>query len=131
MARKDDLIRESILRNMAEGLIVLALDGKVDSVNPATEKILDRTAQQLTGQKMASVFYGNAKNDRFNRAMLDAVSDPLTTPHRLVPFYTGAETRQLRLSTSYLLDGQTPRGVIVVIADLTELLAPASNELVS
>lgn len=121
MAKHDDLIRESIIRDMSEGVMVLGLDGSIQSLNPATERILNRRADQLMGRKIAAAFYEYSENDTFNQAVLDAVYDPTGMHRHLVPFYTGSEMRQLHMVTSYLKDGPMPVGIILVFSDITAL----------
>ena len=121
MMRQDDLIRQSVIRDMSEGVMVLGLDGRIQTVNPAAEKILGRSAEALTGRKIATAFYEYSENDPFNQAVLDAVYDPTTLHRHLVPFYTGSETRQLHMTTAYLRDGDAPVGIVVVLGDVTEL----------
>ena len=121
MTRQDDLIRESVIRDMSEGVVVLGLDGTIQTVNPAAERILGRSAEALLGRKIATAFYEYSENDGFNQAVLDAVYDPASLHRHLVPFFTGSETRQLHMMTSYLRDGDTPMGIVVVLGDVTEL----------
>ena len=121
MTRQDDLIRESVIRDMSEGVVVLGLDGAIQTVNPAAEWILGRSAEALLGRKIATAFYEYSENDGFNQAVLDAVYDPTSLHRHLVPFFTGSETRQLHMMTSYLRDGDTPMGIVVVLGDVTEL----------
>lgn len=121
MMSQRDLIRESIIRDMSEGVVVLGLDGSIKTMNPAAERILDRSAEQLIGKKIATAFYEHSENDAFNQAVLDAVYDPTIMHRHLVPFFTGDKTRQLRMMTSYLRDGETPVGIVVVLGDVTEL----------
>ena len=121
MTKHDDLIRESIIRDMSEGVMVLGLDGSIQSLNPATERILNRRADQLMGRKIAAAFYEYSENDTFNQAVLDAVYDPTGMHRHLVPFYTGSEMRQLHMVTSYLKDGPMPVGIILVFSDITAL----------
>ena len=121
MTRQDELIRESIIRDLSEGVMVVGLDGCIQNLNPATEQILGRSAEQLIGKKIAVAFYEYSENDAFNQALLEAVYDPTTMHRQLVPFFTGSEVRQLHIMTSYLRDGESPIGVIIVFSDITEL----------
>lgn len=93
MTRVNDLIRESIIRDMSEGVVVLGLDGSIQTLNPAAERILGRSAEKLTGRKIATAFYEYSENDGFNQAVLDAVYDPAFLHRHLVLFFTGSETR--------------------------------------
>lgn len=121
MTRQDDLIRKSVIRDMSEGVVVLGLDGAIQTVNPAAERILGRSAEALLGRKIATAFYEYSENDAFNQAVLDAVYDPASLHRHLVPFFTGSETRQLHMTTAYLRDGDAPVGIVMVLGDITEL----------
>ena len=116
-----DLLYQRILQDLAEGVMVLTLSGRIGTMNPAAEKILGCSLEQTKGMSTVKVFFKYSENDAFNQAMLDAVYDPESKHHRLVPYYTGSETRQLHMMTSLLRDGDEPVGVIVVFGDITEL----------
>ena len=121
MSDKKNLIYQRIIQDMSEGVMVLTLDGKIDSMNPAAEKILGYTAEQIVGKKILKVFYQYKENDAFNQAVLDAIYHTSSSHYRLAPYFTGSATRQLYMMTSFLKDGDTPVGIIVVIGDITEL----------
>ncbi|MCI6720424.1 MAG: PAS domain-containing protein [Clostridiales bacterium] len=121
MADHNELIRQSIMRDMSEGVLVIGLDGRIGYVNPAAAQILDRDAETLTGQKFMRCFYGLAENDAFNQTILDAVYDASTAHRSIVPYFTGRETRQLHVTTSYLRGGEEKVGVIAVLSDISEL----------
>ena len=53
MPNNAEFIRESIIRDMSEGVMTIGLDGVIGSVNPAAAQILGRGAEELLGQKFA------------------------------------------------------------------------------
>lgn len=123
MKNQKDLIWESILHDMAEGVLTIRFDGSIEHVNSAAETILERPAQELLGRKFAACFFESEKNDAFNQAVLDAVYDPSGTHEGIVPYHTEKKVRQLYVKTSFLHgDSGEPVGIIVVLSDISELV---------
>ncbi len=118
---RQELIHQSIIQDMSEGVMTIGLGGVISTVNPAAEKILGRSAKELEGNKFAVAFFGCEENDEFNQAVLDALYDKDAVHEKFVPYFTGKETRQLHVTTSFLHKGDERVGVIVVISDITEL----------
>ena len=56
MGDHTELIRESIIRDMSEGVMTIGFDGIVTYLNPAAEKILAREAAEMVGQPFAMCF---------------------------------------------------------------------------
>lgn len=115
------LIYEEIMRDMSDGVMMVGLDGIIDFVNPAAVDILQIPIHQLTGKRFASCFFEYEQNDAFNQTILDAVYHAGMQHTRIVPYYTGHQTRQLHMRTSYLRSGEERVGVIVVLSDVSEL----------
>ncbi len=122
MDRQMDMIRQHIMRDMSEGVMTIGFDGVIRYLNPAALQILGRSEEELLGQRFALCFFDDESNDDFSQAILDAVYDRTHTHERVVSFFTGAETRQVRMRTSFLTDGETRIGIIVVLSDMSELL---------
>ena len=121
MPDKQELIRESIMRDMSEGVMTISFDGIISYLNPAALHILERGEGELLHQRFGACFFEHAENDAFTQTVLDAVYDRDHTHEAIVPYFTGTETKQLRMVTSYLTDGAERVGVIVVLSDMTEL----------
>lgn len=113
-------ISDHIIHDMSEGVMTIGFDGIIRLVNPAAARIFQRDAGELIGQPFASAFIERRENDGFNQAVLDAVYQK-SLQENLAPYFTGTETRQLHIVTSYLHDDQGRAGVIVVLGDVTEL----------
>lgn len=116
-----EFIRESIMRDMSEGVIAIGMDGVINYINPAAAQILDRDMKELTGKKFVRCFFGQEENDAFNQSILDAIYDTTTSHRSIVPYFTGTETRQLHVTTSYLRSGEGKVGVVAVLSDISEL----------
>ena len=116
-----DFIRESIIRDMSEGVMAIGMDGIINYVNPAVTQILERDTEELSGQKFASCFFEYEENDTFNQTILDAIYDTTISHRNVVPYFTGKQTRQLHVTTSYQHNGEEKVGIVVVISDISEL----------
>lgn len=117
-----NLIRQSVIRDMSEGVMTIGLDGKIMSINPAAEKILEKHADDIVGAKFARAFFEYEENDAFNQTVLDAVYDADKTHRGIVGYFTGETVKHLNVTTSYLREGDEKIGVIVVISDISELV---------
>ena len=121
MFKNEGLVRESIIHDMSEGVMVIGFDGVINFINPAAEKILGYTAEPLQGRRFAESFFEYQENDLFNQTILEAVYDASKLHKHIVPYFTGTETRQLQVTTSFLRKDNENVAVIAVISDITEL----------
>lgn len=116
-----EYIRQRVIEDMSEGLMIIGLDGKVDGVNPAVCGILQKSQSDIVNKPFALSFFEFAENDAFNQTILDAVYDAGVSHKNIVPYFTGTENKFLSVTTSYLLDGEKKVAVIAVISDISEL----------
>lgn len=116
-----EFIRESIMRDMSEGVMAIGMDGIISYINPVAAQILDRDIEDLTGKKFMHCFFEHKENDAFNQAVLDAIYDSSVSHRNVVPYFTGVQTRQLHVTTSYLRSGEEKVGVVAVLSDISEL----------
>ena len=121
MSNHSGVIQASIMRDMKEGVMTIGMDGIISFVNPAAEKILEKTAEELLGQRFAACFFEYEENDGFNQTILDAIYDATTSHQNVVTYFTGEKTRQLHVTTSYLKNNEERIGVIAVLGDISEL----------
>ena len=75
MPDKQELIRESIMRDMSEGVMTISFDGVISYLNPAALHILSRTEEELLHKSFGVCFFDDEANDDFTQAILDAVYD--------------------------------------------------------
>ncbi len=118
---QNEQVMEGIIQGMTDGVILVGLDGRVQYVNPAVAAILDKDPEKLIGKILASLFYEYSENDQFNQTLLNAIIDPEQKQYDTVPYYTGDRFKQLHVMTSVLWVGDTRRGIIMLINDITEL----------
>lgn len=113
--RRNQRLVESIIVNMASGLLVTDTVGHVTMINRQGEQTLRRDRQQILGQHLADLFPGA-------EVMLEV---PPEQVQQETPFPTpdGGQI-PLGFSSSFLLDDEGRReGVIVVFRDLSEIKA--------
>ena len=118
---QNNKIMEGILHGMSDGVILISMDGRVQYTNPAISSILDKQPEDLTGRKLASVFYEYRENDLFNQTLLNAIEDPEKKQYDTVPFFTGTTLKQLHVMTSVLWLNNKKAGIIMLLNDITEL----------
>lgn len=112
------LYRE-IVTNMLEGVMVISMKGKITMLNPAAERMLGLTQEDI-GDSFINVFFTREGTDAFNEAILDTVYEKEKVSNMPVDYLLEGETRNLSLTTSYIHnDGE--KSVVVVMEDVTEL----------
>ena len=120
---RNELLLDSVLRDMAEGILIFGLDGRVEYMNPAAAAILDKRPEELLGRKLAAVFFESKENDPFLQTVLNAVYQPGKKNVELVPYDTGSELRHLHVTTSFLLKDEEKIGIIMMIGNVTEMIS--------
>jgi PAS domain S-box-containing protein len=107
-------IAAEIMETMAEGLLVLDLQGNIRLVNEAASKILDRPVEELTGRRAASVPGLAGLTARF----------PAVIEHGTETFETvlpGDEGMAARFSASAVYDrNHEPSAIVCRVHDMTE-----------
>ena len=121
MAGHEALIYESIIRDMAEGIMTIDLNGTIDSFNPAAERILGRKRDEVIGNQFARIFIEDPENDIFTQTVLDAMYEPMARHEKVVPWHHGNQIKQLYLVSSFLFHEGREVGTIIVFNDITEL----------
>ena len=122
MDPRQELIRRHIIHDMSEGVMTIGFDGVIGYLNPAALRILGREERELLGRRFAQCFFDDESNDSFTQAVLDAIYDRSRSHESIVPYSSGGGVKQLRVMTSFLTDGETRLGVIVVLSDMSELM---------
>ena len=117
-----------ILANMADGVLVIDLSGRILEFNAAAAAMLGLDREATLAGTFAETFLAQ-DNDAFNQAILDAVYDAQVTHDRVVPYRQGERQLTLDLTTSFLTSAEGRRlGVIAVFTDITALLAAREVE---
>lgn len=124
------LVTGRILADMADGVLVIDLAGRILEFNPAAATMLGLDRAATLAGTFAETFLAQ-DNDAFNQAILDAVYDSHVSQDRVVPFVVGDRTLILALTTSFLTSDETAAqriGVIAVFTDITALEAAQRAE---
>ena len=121
MGRQDEFIQKSIINDMSEGVMIIGLDGIVKYMNPAALAILSKTEEEITGEKIISIFFEDERNDLFNQTILDAISDASSMHYNLVPYYSGNDVKTVYVMTSFLHSDKKKVALIVILNDMTSL----------
>ena len=112
---KRQIIQNSIISDMSEGVMAIRFDGRIELVNDAALSILERTREELEGRPFASCFFINENNDPFTECVLDVIYMKGRRQDRYVPYYTDRGRKELRIVSSYLKEESEKVGVILVI----------------
>lgn len=116
-----DIIQNYIMRDMSEGIMSIGFDGIITYLNPAAERIFERSAEELVGRRCAACFFDLPENDGFTQMILEAIYDRSSTHERVVDYYTGSTQKQLHIKTSFLKNEDETIGIVCVLADVSEL----------
>ena len=126
MAVKTDtdrnIIQERILRDMSEGVVVIGLNGHIEQINPKACEILNLSEANVLGKAFAGFFFEYEENDDFSQTILDAIYESHALHVAVVPYFDGATTKYVHVTTSFLHDGEARIGVIAVLSDVSELI---------
>ncbi|MDO4562710.1 MAG: adenylate/guanylate cyclase domain-containing protein [Clostridia bacterium] len=122
MNHEEFFIYKSIVKDMTEGVLTINMQGRITSINAASNRILS-LEEDICGMPFAQVFFKHEENDAFNQTILNAVYERTVAHNEIVDFYNGETSKKLFVSTSFLHDGDNKIGVVAVINDVTELIA--------
>lgn len=118
---RENQIRNSIISDLAEGVMAVRFDGRIELANDAALAILEKTEEELVGNSFVRAFFDGEENDEFIQSVLDAVYEKGRRLESYVPYRTEHGEKQLRIVSSYLREQGTLSGVSLVISDITEL----------
>lgn len=104
-------LHENIIHSISSGLITTGLDGRITLVNAAAERLLERTAAQLVGAPVSSLFLDPLPNVESQH------------PHAEVRFDTPGRFRKtFRVRVAALtVPEKTDLGSVYALDDLTEI----------
>lgn len=123
MSMNPELIHESIMRDMAQGIVIIDMEGMIVYANPAAERILGHGKKELLGQSFAECSFCFEGNASFNQTMLDAVYGITPSYRGIIPYFTEGKFKKLYISTSYLKnDDEEKTGVIAAISDVSGIV---------
>ena len=118
---RNQIIQNSIVSDMSEGVMSIRFNGVIEQVNGAALAILEKKEEELTGNTFLRAFFGGEENDAFIQCVLDAVYEKGKRKENYVPYQTSQGIKQLRVVSSCLHEKGEMIGVLLVISDITEL----------
>lgn len=129
MSSRAELIHENIMRDMAQGIIIMDIDGVITYANPAAARILGRPEKEMLGQSFADCSCCFEGNGSFNQTMLDAAHGITPSYRGIIPYFIGEKFKKLYVSTSYLKnDDETKIGVIAALSDVSGIVELDNTE---
>ncbi|MDD4899324.1 MAG: ATP-binding protein [Candidatus Omnitrophica bacterium] len=110
-SRKD----QAILNSMIEGVVVLAADTRITSLNPTVEKIFGIDAQEATGKLFLEAIRNNELNELVSDVLekKEFISKEISTVWPL--------KKHFEINASPILEDKEIRGCLLVIHDITEI----------
>ena len=127
-------IHRAVLNDLSDGVLVVALGGRIETLNPAAELILGLASGEARGRVFAELFITREGLDDFTELVIYATSHQSGTERRVIDVRIAGEARSLSVATSHL---RVARGegapeavaVIAVFSDITELRELRETEL--
>jgi PAS domain S-box-containing protein len=115
----------SVVEYMEDGVMVLNSKGSIIVFNPAAERILGQTCDDVLGQSLATCFIHDEANDEFNNVILTAIMEK-NSLHNASLEYVRPDGKSVTLdvkSSFFSIDtfGVETSGVIIVFNDVTYL----------
>ena len=127
-------IHREVLDNLEDGVLVVGLGGRIETLNPSAERILGLKAGETAGRTFAELFILREGFDDFTQLVIDATTERSGVQRRVVQVEGEGGARALSVATSYLRraaaggSSQTV-AVIAVFSDITELRELRETEL--
>lgn len=111
-------LTENILASIADGVIAIDQEGRISSMNPAAERMMDTTAVRVIRQPYLSLF---ADADPFPSTLLDTLHGGCDHIGVEANIPLQHQTLRVSVTTSVLRDSHgSGIGAVVVLKDLTE-----------
>lgn len=109
-----------ILADMRDGVLALDLSGRIITFNPAAGRLLGLDPAGTVGSIFAELFVAEAAFEPLCELVVEALYDPGTTYSAEIELDLPEGSRALLVHTTLLRGADGPRGVIVVLSDLSE-----------
>ena len=126
-------IHREVLDNLQDGVLVVRLGGRIETLNPAAERILGLEPGEAAGRNFAELFITREGFDDFTQILLDATTQRSGGERRVVEVHGAGALRSLSVATSYLrrpgTNGPQAVAAIAVFSDISELRELRETEL--
>ncbi len=117
-----EVIRQKILAEISEGIMLIGFNGNIIYANKTASKILGIPQSKMTGHSFISLFFDKPEKDEFTQAIIDSVYDREKRHDMIVTYTSGNKTTLLRMMTSFYADGEKRKGIIAVFSDVSEIM---------
>ena len=117
-----EVIRQRILSDITEGILLIGFSGLIRYSNASASKILGISEEKMTGQSFASLFFDDPDNDEFCQAVIDSIYDRKRQHDTIVNYNRHGTVLTLRMMTSFYVDGKEQKGIIAVFSDVSEMM---------
>ena len=117
-----DVIKERILTDISEGIMLIGFNGFIVYANSTASKILGIPEEDMEGKSFASLFFDKPQNDEFSQAVIDSIYDRERQHDTILTYMRGEEALTLRMMTSFYIDGEERKGIIAVFSDVSEMM---------
>ena len=127
-------IHRGVLDNLLDGVLVVGPGGRIETLNPAAERILGLGPGEAADRGFGELFVTRDGFDDFTQLVLDATAQQSGPERRVVEVRDGGGTRSLSVATSYLKSAgeradSGSLAVIAVFSDISELRELRETEL--
>ena len=118
----EPLIFENILESIPLGLVIINPEGDIVFTNRLAHEILGYGPKAFQDQGWGELFFHAEKNIEFNQVVIDAMREKKVNFHKDVPYQRAdSEHLQLSMTTSLLHEEGEIVGLVVLLADITEI----------
>ena len=117
-----EVIRQKILTDITEGIMLIGFDGFIMYANRTASNILGIPEEEMIGNSFASLFFNDPVNDDFSQAVINSIYDRDRQHDTILNYTSGDKVMTLRMKTSFYIDGEERKGIIAVFSDISELL---------
>ena len=116
-------IFKTILRDMADGVMVINNIGEIVTINPSGKEILGLQSKSTEQILYAQFMETDDKNEIFHQFILDAVYDKEKSHTGLIDYFIEGEKKKLKLTSSFIFseDKTQHEGISIVFSDVTEV----------
>ena len=116
-----EVIRQKILTDITEGIMLIGFDGFIMYANRTAANILGIPEEEMIGNSFASLFFNDPLNDDFSQAVINSIYDRDRQHDTILTYTSGDKVMTLRMKTSFYIDGEERKGIIAVFSDISEM----------
>lgn len=116
------LFTDTIIESLPVGALAIDRQGEIILANDAASKILGYPVGTLLGNGWGTLFLDQPANASFNQVLLDVIWHESCRLQRTVPYTRpDGEVLYLAITSSFLREGQTVVGLVVILDDITAI----------